>query len=235
MASFSLNRHAVCRVLVLLLLCSALLTLLPLTAVQAEAAGKYKVKHTHGGYDGMAAAWSWVSTSSPSADGPTFYSRPDDDSFINFYSGKDVRIRFYRAYELASKEQAKAMVDYLEAKGGKKYYAGWFSYYDPIFGGTSYCVYSVDGVDLSNKKLDTDKLINKNFWENKNGITMILHYVGKGDLRTSRSDWIRDELECSVAIYVKSDSNKGRTFGFSFYDWTRDDSLVWRYCSDEIW
>ncbi len=219
------------RSLALVLVCAALFTLLPLSAPEASAAGNYSVRQSYESYSNS--DWYYVSTPSFRADVPTFYSSRDDDVYVNIFSGSDIRIRFYRAYETATREEAEALAKYLATTTNKAYSWAYYSFQDPIFNEKTFVVLFVEGVNLCDSRLEIEPLINKNPWENNNRITMILHHVGAGDLRKSMADWIRDELECSKAVFFGSDYGAGNTYGFSFYDWSLDDSLLFRYCAEE--
>lgn len=205
--------------------------LLPLVRTEAEAASNYRVRHWHDTFSEDYRVDYYRVYKSKSEGEPTFY-RSSEDVYTNVYSGQDIRITLYRSID-ASDKKADAFVEYLRKNSKYKHcYANWYRY--DMDGWKDYYAYTVEGYNLDKSDLNLEKLLERNPFENANGLTMYLMFIDQGNVMQEDWDLIWYDMSCSVAmvLYPKH-FPKGLTFGLRFEDWTYPDGIVRRYCPYE--
>ena len=186
-------------------------------AVPADAAS-YKVKawtsgdmHCYTVYKG----------SLPKMYEPTFY-RYDDD----VYKSGNMKISFYWQYDSVDEDQLDAFYKYLGDHSKASSWTRGIYHFDVNDGsGTvrAYYPYKIEGWRCD--KESTDKLLRFSPLTNSDGTKLYLEYIGRGDLRSTKWNEIRNVRECSTAIYFKESD---ATIGFRFVD--RYGSALYLYC-----
>ncbi|MCR5136348.1 MAG: hypothetical protein K6C12_04550 [Oscillospiraceae bacterium] len=146
---------------------------------------------------------------------PTFVTDATD-VYSNMYSGNDIRITFYRSMEILSSDQAQVFSEYLLTKTHARHaYSGWFSLTHGSGSGsyTDYCAYMIEGWDTG---MSTD-LLTRDLFFNGSGIQLWIYNLGQGNIISSRWDWIRNEQNCSIAIWLNvAQPQGGMTVGMMF-------------------
>ena len=164
---------------------------------------------------------------------PTFYCE-GRDRYNNIYTGWDVEISFYRAYENATLEQARALSRYLKENSTRQYKSSGIYCFSRNGTITDVYVWLIDGWDVENGNLDLQELWDREYWMNSDATGLILEEIGYG-YNNDTNQYAR-ELGCSFTIIVQSAKEydfPGIVIGFRFVEGT-DDHIVKKYCPSEM-
>ena len=106
---------------------------------------------------------------------PTFYSEQRDE-YNNIYTGKDVKITFYRQYDGATLEKADALCRYLrEYSMERDRYAGYFYFEEDGFI-NQIVVFLIEGMNPNETNFDCQYLWDKNPWVNNEDTQLTLEH-----------------------------------------------------------